>query len=78
VDLLRDLQQRHRLAYLFISHDLSVVRALSDEVIVMRDGQLVERGSAKQIFGHPREDYTRALLSAAFDIELAAGVAGGS
>ncbi|UCH47965.1 MAG: ABC transporter ATP-binding protein [Betaproteobacteria bacterium] len=70
VDLLRELQQRHRLAYLFISHDLSVVRALSDEVIVMRDGQLVEHGTAKQIFDNPRESYTRALISAAFDIEL--------
>ncbi len=70
VDLLRELQQRHQLAYLFISHDLSVVRALSDEVIVMRDGQLVEHGPAKQIFDKPREPYTRALISAAFDIEL--------
>ncbi len=70
VDLLRELQQRHHLAYLFISHDLSVVRALSDEVIVMRDGQLVEHGPAKQIFDKPREPYTRALISAAFDIEL--------
>ena len=70
VDLLRELQQRHRLAYLFISHDLSVVRALSDEVIVMRDGQLVEHGPAKTIFDNPGNAYTRALISAAFDIEL--------
>ena len=70
VDLLRELQQRHRLAYLFISHDLSVVRALSDEVIVMRDGRLVEHGAAQQIFDNPRDAYTRALISAAFDIEL--------
>jgi microcin C transport system ATP-binding protein len=70
VDLLRKLQQRHHLAYLFISHDLSVVRALSDEVIVMRDGQLVEHGPAQQIFDSPREAYTRTLISAAFDIEL--------
>ena len=70
VDLLRELQQRHRLAYLFISHDLSVVRALSDEVIVMRDGRLVEHGPAQQIFDNPRDAYTRALISAAFDIEL--------
>ncbi len=70
VDLLRELQQRHHLAYLFISHDLSVVRALSDEVTAMRDGQLVEHGPAKQIFDKPREPYTRALISAAFDIEL--------
>jgi microcin C transport system ATP-binding protein len=71
VDLLRDLQRRHRLAYLFISHDLSVVRALSDEVIVMRDGQMIEHGPAREIFDSPREAYTRTLISAAFDIELA-------
>ncbi len=71
VDLLRELQQRHKLAYLFISHDLSVVRALSDEVIVMRDGQMIEYGPANEIFDNPREDYTRALISAAFNIELA-------
>jgi microcin C transport system ATP-binding protein len=70
VDLLRELQQRHRLAYLFISHDLNVVRALSDEVIVMRDGQLVEYGPAQKIFDNPENAYTRALISAAFDIEL--------
>ena len=78
VDLLRQLQQRHRLAYLFISHDLSVVRALSDEVIVMRDGHMVERGPTQQIFNHPRESYTRALISAAFDIELADEAASGA
>ena len=70
VDLLRELQTRHRLAYLFISHDLSVIRALSDEVIVMRDGISVEHGPARQIFDSPREPYTRALMSAAFDIDL--------
>ena len=71
VDLLRDLQTRHKLAYLFISHDLKVVRALSDEVIVMRDGQVVEHGAAENIFQNPREAYTRALMSAAFDLEIA-------
>ncbi len=70
VDLLRELQTRHKLAYLFISHDLNVVRALSNEVIVMRDGKMVEHGPAQQIFDNPREAYTRALISAAFDIEL--------
>ena len=70
VDLLRALQTRHRLAYLFISHDLSVIRALSDEVIVMRDGHTVEHGPASQIFDNPRDPYTRALISAAFDIDL--------
>jgi microcin C transport system ATP-binding protein len=69
VDLLRDLQARHRLAYLFISHDLKVVRALSDELIVMRDGKVVEQGSARSIFASPQQAYTRALMAAAFDLE---------
>jgi microcin C transport system ATP-binding protein len=68
VDLLRDLQARHGLAYMFISHDLRVVRALSDDVIVMRDGQVVEQGAAQQIFEQPRHPYTRALMAAAFEI----------
>ena len=69
VDLLRELQRRHNLAYLFISHDLRVVRALSEEVLVMREGRIVERGPAAQIFARPREPYTRALMAAAFDLE---------
>jgi microcin C transport system ATP-binding protein len=69
VDLLRDLQERHRLAYMFISHDLRVVRALADEVVVLRDGKVVEQGTAEQIFGSPQQDYTRALMAAAFDLE---------
>ena len=69
VDLLRDLQSRHGLAYLFISHDLRVVRALSDEVLVMRDGQIVEYGPAERVFRIPSEPYTRALMAAAFDLE---------
>jgi microcin C transport system ATP-binding protein len=69
VDLLRDLQVRHDLAYLFISHDLKVVRALSDEILVMRDGRVVEQGPTAQIFDAPREAYTRALMAAAFDLE---------
>ncbi|OLP52649.1 microcin ABC transporter ATP-binding protein [Rhizobium rhizosphaerae] len=69
VDLLRDLQARHGLAYLFISHDLKVVRALANEVIVMRGGKVVEQGPSRQIFSAPREDYTRALMAAAFNIE---------
>ena len=73
VDLLRELQDRHNLAYLFISHDLKVVRALADEVIVMRDGNVVEAGSADQIFDDPKTDYTRALMAAAFDLEVAHG-----
>ncbi|MCW4115982.1 ABC transporter ATP-binding protein [Aurantimonas sp. MSK8Z-1] len=71
VDLLRDLQKRHNLAYLFISHDLKVVRALSNEVIVMRNGVVVERGPADEIFDRPQTDYTKALMAAAFRIETA-------
>ncbi len=71
VDLLRDLQQKHDLAYLFISHDLKVVRALADEVIVMRNGKVVEQGSSDQIFDDPQTDYTKALMAAAFDLEAA-------
>ncbi|MEA3410646.1 MAG: ABC transporter ATP-binding protein [Pseudomonadota bacterium] len=66
VDLLRELQIRHRLAYLFISHDLRVVRALSDEVVVMKAGRVVEQGPADRIFDQPRQAYTRTLMSAAF------------
>ncbi len=69
VDLLRDLQSKHDLAYLFISHDLKVVKALANEVIVMRHGKIVESGAAKSIFEAPKEDYTRALMAAAFNIE---------
>jgi microcin C transport system ATP-binding protein len=71
VDLLRDLQQRHGLSYLFISHDLRVVRALSHYVLVMRDGLVVEQGVSDQIFRDPQEDYTRRLMRAAFDLEAA-------
>jgi microcin C transport system ATP-binding protein len=70
VDLLRDLQQRHNLAYLFISHDLKVVRALSSYVIVMRNGKVVEEGPAEEIFRAPKSDYTKALLAAAFDLKV--------
>jgi microcin C transport system ATP-binding protein len=66
VDLLRDLQQRHGLAYLFISHDLKVVKALAHRVIVLRGGRVVEEGDAATIFAAPKEDYTRALMEAAF------------
>ncbi|MGB3501667.1 MAG: ABC transporter ATP-binding protein [Mesorhizobium sp.] len=71
VDLLRDLQTKHGLAYLFISHDLKVVRALANEVIVMRNGKVVERGPSQQIFDAPQTDYTKALIAAAFRIETA-------
>ena len=69
VDLLRDLQRKHDLAYLFISHDLKVVKALANELIVMRFGKVVEQGASADIFRAPKEDYTRALLAAAFNIE---------
>ena len=75
VDLLRDLQKRYSLAYLFISHDLKVIRALANEVMVMRNGKVVEHGPARQIFEDPQTDYTKALIAAAFDIATApAGV----
>ena len=73
VDLLRELQDRNNLAYLFISHDLKVVRTLADEVIVMRDGKVVEHGPAGQIFEAPKEPYTQALMKAAFDLEAVEG-----
>jgi microcin C transport system ATP-binding protein len=67
VDLLRDLQQRYGLAYIFISHDLKVVRAMSHKVMVMKQGDVVEAGSAADIFDSPQTDYTRALMAAAFE-----------
>jgi microcin C transport system ATP-binding protein len=70
VDLLRDLQRRRDLSYLFISHDLRVVRALSNHVVVLRNGVVVEEGPTKSIFEHPREAYTRALLDAALNLEV--------
>jgi len=66
VDLLRDLQRKHGLAYLFISHDLKVVRALSHKVMVMKQGDIVEAGTRDEIFSNPQTDYTRALMAAAF------------
>jgi microcin C transport system ATP-binding protein len=72
VELLRDLQMKRKLAYLFISHDLRVVRALAEEVLVMRDGVVVERGPAHQIFEAPQTDYTRALIAAALTHKVVA------
>ncbi|PCI02758.1 MAG: microcin ABC transporter ATP-binding protein [Hyphomicrobiales bacterium] len=69
VDLLRELQIKHNLAYMFISHDLKVVRALANEVIVMQLGKVVEQGQADQIFDNPQTNYTKALMAAAFDLE---------
>ena len=71
VDLLRQLQEDHGLAYLFISHDLKVVRALANEVVVLRNGKVVEQGPAADIFDAPQTDYTKALMAAAFDLETA-------
>ena len=69
VELLRDLQSRRKLGYLFISHDLKVVRALSHRVVVMQQGRVVEEGPAEEIFARPREPYTQALLAAALNLE---------
>jgi microcin C transport system ATP-binding protein len=71
VDLLRELQRRHNLAYLFISHDLKVVRALANEIVVLRNGKVVERGPAEKVFTRPQDDYTKALMAAAFEIAVA-------
>ncbi len=70
VDLLRALQEKHDLTYMFISHDLRVVRALSDQVMVLKDGKVVEHGPADRIFDHPQTDYTKALMAAAFNLEV--------
>ena len=72
VDLLRDLQKRKNLTYLFISHDLRVVAALASRLIVMRNGNVVEEGPAAELFKNPKSDYTRALFAAAFNLETAA------
>jgi microcin C transport system ATP-binding protein len=69
VDLLRELQARHRLAYVFISHDLKVIRAVSDEILVMRQGRVVEQGPTERIFEQPTHAYTRALMAAAFELQ---------
>jgi microcin C transport system ATP-binding protein len=71
VDLLRELQKRRNLTYLFISHDLRVVAALASRLMVMRNGKVVEEGPAAELFARPRSDYTRALLAAAFNLETA-------
>jgi microcin C transport system ATP-binding protein len=75
VDLLRDLQDRHRLAYLFISHDLRVVRALADDILVMKNGRVVEAGPAAQILDAPQQDYTRTLMAAALGVDGRSGTA---
>lgn len=70
IDLLRKLQLTHKLSYLFISHDLAVVRAISHDVVVMKNGKIVEQGSTKSIFETPQEPYTKALIKAAFDLNI--------
>ena len=75
VDLLRELQRRHKLAYLFISHDLKVIRALANSIIVLRHGKVVEQGPSQTVFAHPKTDYTKALLAAAFELEATRGEA---
>ena len=75
VDLLRELQRKHKLAYLFISHDLKVVRALANSIIVLRHGKVVEQGTARTVFSKPKTDYTKALLAAAFELEATGGAA---
>ena len=74
VNLLRDLQKAHKLAYLFISHDLKVVRALSHKVLVMKQGDIVEQGIGDQVFDDPQTEYTKTLMAAAFDLEYGAEV----
>ncbi|MEQ9190107.1 MAG: ABC transporter ATP-binding protein [Alphaproteobacteria bacterium] len=76
IDLLRDIQARHKLAYLFISHDLKVVRAIADHIVVLKDGYVMEAGPADQVFEQPRAPYTRALMRAAFDLQAADDDAG--
>ncbi|MFL6933439.1 MAG: ATP-binding cassette domain-containing protein, partial [Xanthobacteraceae bacterium] len=71
VDLLRDLQKRRNLTYLFISHDLKVVAALASRLIVMRNGKVMEEGPAAEVFANPKSEYTRALFAAAFELETA-------
>ncbi len=75
VELLRDLQARRKLGYLFISHDLKVVRALSHRVVVMQNGKVVEEGPAEDIFARPQQAYTQALLAAALNLEPAGAAA---
>ena len=70
VDLLRELQKKYGLAYLFISHDLNVVRAMSHKMIVMRQGDIVEAGEAQALFENPQTDYARELLAATMDVQV--------
>jgi microcin C transport system ATP-binding protein len=71
IDLLRGLQEKHRLAYIFISHDLRVVRAMAHQIIVMKDGKVIEHGAADVVLARPQQEYTRRLLAAALDHKAA-------
>jgi len=71
IDLLRDLQQKNKIAYLFVSHDLKVVRVIADYVLVMKDGKVVEQGPSEEIFRAPKQKYTQSLLAAALDLRVA-------
>ena len=73
VELLRALQAKHRLAYLFISHDLRVVRALAHRIIVLKDGKVVEEGEAERLTAEPQQPYTHALMAAAIDLRAVEG-----
>ena len=69
IDLLKDIQKKHNIGFLFISHDLSVVKALSDRVLVMQKGEVMEQGSAEEIFHNPQSEYTKKLIAASFDLD---------
>ncbi|CAK4075623.1 ABC transporter ATP-binding protein [Vibrio sp. 16] len=69
IDLLKDIQKKHNIGFLFISHDLSVVKALSDRVLVMQKGEVMEQGTADEIFHNPKNDYTKKLIAASFDLD---------
>ncbi|WP_059018075.1 ABC transporter ATP-binding protein [Vibrio coralliirubri] len=73
IDLLKDIQTKHNIGFLFISHDLSVVKALSDRVLVMQKGEVMEEGAAEEIFNAPKNDYTKKLIAASFDLENNSG-----
>jgi len=68
IELLRHLQQKHGFAYIFISHDLKVVKALAHDILVLKDGKAIEQGPANRIFANPQSDYTRELLDSAFNL----------
>ncbi len=69
VELLRKLQKSRNMAYVFISHDLKIVKALAHRVFVMKDGEIVEQGSSDAVFHHPQTDYTKQLIAAAFELD---------